>query len=169
MFAAIAAALMLWELHRMVTGDRALSAPLLLALAGSAAASVLATVFFGIATAIGVIGVGAVAAAALAPRGRRAWLIGGLAYMALAMCFVTMLRDNEVRGLPVVVWLVLVVVAADIGGYFVGRVVGGPRLWPGGQSGQDLVGRARGARAARSSSAPPSASSAAGACRGWPC
>jgi len=28
------------------------------------------------------------------------------------------------------VWLVLVVVAADVGAYFVGRSVGGPRLWP---------------------------------------
>ena len=40
----------------------------------------------------------------------------------------------HLRGLPggflLVLWLVLCVVATDIGGYFVGRSVGGPKLWP---------------------------------------
>ncbi|PJN92677.1 hypothetical protein CNY89_27605, partial [Amaricoccus sp. HAR-UPW-R2A-40] len=54
----------------------------------------------------------------------------GLVYMALSMSFLTMLRDADGRGFPMVVWLVLVVVAADVGAYFVGRICGGPRLWP---------------------------------------
>jgi phosphatidate cytidylyltransferase len=33
-------------------------------------------------------------------------------------------------GTPVIVWLVLIVVASDVLGYFVGRLLGGPKFWP---------------------------------------
>ena len=33
-------------------------------------------------------------------------------------------------GLTWVLWLVLVVVATDIAGYFAGRIIGGPKFWP---------------------------------------
>lgn len=39
-----------------------------------------------------------------------------------------LLRDYN--GIQLIVWLVLVVVATDVAGYFVGRVVGGPKFWP---------------------------------------
>jgi phosphatidate cytidylyltransferase len=38
------------------------------------------------------------------------------------------LRDNG--GMDVILWLLLLVVVADVSGYFVGRVVGGPKFWP---------------------------------------
>jgi len=127
--AAAASGVMVWELYRMVTGDAGFRAPALAALVVAATGAVLASMIWGLAAAGLVIGAGAAAVTLLASRDHRVWLVAGLVYMALAMCFLTMLRDSELRGLPVVVWLVLVVVAADVGAYFVGRVVGGPRLW----------------------------------------
>lgn len=38
------------------------------------------------------------------------------------------LRDGH--GLAVIVWVVLVVAASDLMGYFAGRIVGGPKFWP---------------------------------------
>lgn len=128
--AALAAALMMWEYHRMVTGDRRLDAPALIALALAAVWSVAATVLWGLTAGAGVVLIGVAATMLLAPRETRVWLAAGLVYMALSMCFLTMLRDTVGRGFPMVAWLVLVVVAADVGAYFVGRICGGPRLWP---------------------------------------
>jgi phosphatidate cytidylyltransferase len=39
-----------------------------------------------------------------------------------------LLRD--LAGFGWVVWLICVVVATDVAGYFVGRLVGGPKFWP---------------------------------------
>ncbi len=127
--AALAAGIMIWELHAMVTGDRRIAVPALLAVGLAGAGAVLVTMIWGIDAAAAAVLAGIVAAMVLFPREQRIWMVAGLVYMALAMCFLSMLRDNEVRGLPVVVWLVLVVVAADVGAYFVGRMLGGPRLW----------------------------------------
>jgi phosphatidate cytidylyltransferase len=33
-------------------------------------------------------------------------------------------------GTPAILWLVLIVVTSDVLGYFVGRIVGGPKFWP---------------------------------------
>lgn len=138
--AAVAAALMLWELHRMVTGDRSVTAPALLALAAAGAAAVFLTMTHGLTAGCAVIGAGIVGVTVLAPRDQRVWLAAGLVYVALAMCFLTTLRDSAFHGFPAVVWLVLVVVAADVGGYFVGRSVGGPRLWPAVSPGKTWAG-----------------------------
>lgn len=128
--AALAAVLMVWEFYRMVTGDRRRRAPALLALAGASGLSVLATMAAGPGAGGVVILVGLVAAMVMNERGRRLWLAAGLVYMTLSMWFLVLMRDDELRGLPVVVWLVVVVVATDVGAYFVGRICGGPRLWP---------------------------------------
>ena len=36
----------------------------------------------------------------------------------------------EPHGLITAFWVFLVVAAADVGGYFAGRLIGGPKLWP---------------------------------------
>jgi phosphatidate cytidylyltransferase len=54
----------------------------------------------------------------------------GLAYVALAAASLLYLRADPVAGRVDVVFLVMVVWAADIGGYLVGRMLGGPRLAP---------------------------------------
>ena len=63
-------------------------------------------------------------------RPRPLWLVGGFVYMTLAMGALLVLRAKEPEGVLLILWLVLVVVAADVGAYFVGRRVGGRKLWP---------------------------------------
>lgn len=127
--AAVATLLMLWEYHRMVTGLRGFSAPTMWVLALSGTGAVGLTAAFGLGAGTFGVALGSAATAALS-RNRAKWLIPGLVYIALAMCYLTVLRDSAVHGFPTVVWLILVVIAADVGAYFVGRRVGGPRLWP---------------------------------------
>ncbi len=51
-------------------------------------------------------------------------------------------RDDH--GFVWVVWLALVVVVADIMGYFAGKAIGGPRLWPGVSPGKTWSGTVAG-------------------------
>ena len=50
--------------------------------------------------------------------------------MGVAMCGLIAIRGREPDGALLILWLVLVVVAADVGAYFVGRRYGGRKLWP---------------------------------------
>jgi phosphatidate cytidylyltransferase len=127
--AALAAVLMLWELHRMVTGDRRRVAPVLVVMAAFAVAAVFVTGLAGEVWGFWALMIGAVAVALLAP-GHAGWLVFGLLYIGFAMAYVPVIRDDPLLGLAGVVWLVLVVAAADIGAYFTGRTFGGPKLWP---------------------------------------
>ena len=127
--AALAAVLMLWELHRMVTGDGRPFAPALVLMAVFAVASVFVTGVAGETWGFRTLAVGAVAVAVVAP-GRAGWFMCGLFYIGFAMAYVPVIRDDPLLGLAGVVWLVLVVAAADIGAYFAGRTFGGPKLWP---------------------------------------
>lgn len=75
-----------------------------------------------------------VAAATIAWRahGHAARLAGplSLAYASCVAAPVVLLRATPQHGLALVLWLYAVVWATDIGAYFVGRTVGGPKLWP---------------------------------------
>ncbi len=51
-----------------------------------------------------------------------------LGWVLLAGYGLTALRAEG--GMGQVIWLVLVVVATDIAGYFAGRMIGGPKFWP---------------------------------------
>jgi len=54
----------------------------------------------------------------------------GYAVIAVASLGFIWLRSDPGFGLLTVVWLVLVVIAADVGAYFAGRFIGGPKLAP---------------------------------------
>ncbi|MBS0638537.1 MAG: phosphatidate cytidylyltransferase [Proteobacteria bacterium] len=54
----------------------------------------------------------------------------GLPYIGIGAVALTWLRIAPVQGLSLVIVLLLVVWASDIGAYLVGRIVGGPRLAP---------------------------------------
>ena len=54
----------------------------------------------------------------------------GVLFIGTAAVLFTGLRDFPEYGLENVLWVVLVVMGADIGGYFAGRAIGGPKLWP---------------------------------------
>lgn len=58
------------------------------------------------------------------------WSSLGAVYIGAAALALVLLRDVEGFGFLSIIWAVLVVIAADVGGYFAGRIVGGPKLWP---------------------------------------
>ena len=128
-FIALILALMLWEYHRMVTGDGRLVAPGFVAAAALGVAAVVVTATWGTPSGIAALAAGAVAVA-IAGRPWSSWLVGGYLYMGLAMGALIVLRAREPEGVWLIFWLVLVVVAADVGAYFVGRSLGGRKLWP---------------------------------------
>ena len=58
------------------------------------------------------------------------WAAIGASYIGMAaLAFVT-LRAIPDFGFESILWAALVVIAADVGGYFAGRMIGGPKLWP---------------------------------------
>lgn len=63
-------------------------------------------------------------------RGAGFWGALGAVYISLAALAFVMLRGVEPFGLVSILWAALVVIAADVGGYFAGRIIGGPKLWP---------------------------------------
>jgi len=73
---------------------------------------------------------GALAAAAFAPGERRAWAAAGVVYAGTIGLAPVLLRAELSLGFAAVMLLFAVVWATDIVAYFVGRAVGGPKLWP---------------------------------------
>ncbi len=63
-------------------------------------------------------------------RGRHIWLLAGLGYIVLPCLALLHLRALPGIGMETVFWLLVVVWAADTGGYAFGRVIGGPKLLP---------------------------------------
>jgi phosphatidate cytidylyltransferase len=127
-FIALLLVLMLWEYHRMVTGDGRPAALGFLVAAVAGVLAVVATAAWGATIGIAVLAAGALAVA-VAGRPWSGWLAAGYLYMGLAMGALVVLRTKEPEGVWLILWLVLVVVAADVGAYFVGRSLGGPKLW----------------------------------------
>ena len=76
-----------------------------------------------------------VAGLALAVLYRRAglnwlWICGGPVYATAIIVGPLALRNRVSDGLVILVWLFLVVWISDIGAFFAGRRIGGPKLWP---------------------------------------
>lgn len=130
---------MLWEYYGMVTGDRRAGAPALLALLLGGAAAVIATDLRDLATGLILLGFGGLAAGLLA-RPRFGWLLAGSLYLGGAMCMLVVLGQPVTEGFQAVLWLVIVVVGADVGAYFAGRTIGGPKLWPAVSPGKTWAG-----------------------------
>ncbi|WP_050626384.1 phosphatidate cytidylyltransferase [Bradyrhizobium viridifuturi] len=70
-----------------------------------------------------------VVAVALTSGARRSWAIAGLLYAAAAEIASVVLRLDPVKGFAALMFVLLVVWVTDIGGYFAGRSIGGPKLW----------------------------------------
>ncbi|MEM8788925.1 MAG: phosphatidate cytidylyltransferase [Pseudomonadota bacterium] len=127
--AIIGTALMLWEYRRMILCVLPLHDRALWVMIASGALCVLVTGFVSLTWGVIALLPG-ILFVARADRSRVAWMVSGLIYIALAMAFLVELRRDPVQGFPLVLWLVTVVIAADVGGYFAGRAIGGPKLWP---------------------------------------
>jgi len=76
-----------------------------------------------------VLAVGFVAVMSIAPE-RRSWAAAGFLYAAAAGIASVLLRLDPVKGFAALMFVLLIVWVTDSGGYFAGRGIGGPKLWP---------------------------------------
>lgn len=58
------------------------------------------------------------------------WMIVGFAYALLPALSLLWLRDRAPQGMELVFWVFIVTWTTDIGAYFAGRAIGGPKLAP---------------------------------------
>jgi len=65
----------------------------------------------------------------LSPR-QRNWTSAGFLYAAAAEIASVLVRFDIQSGFSALIFVLLVVWVTDIGGYFAGRGIGGPKLWP---------------------------------------
>jgi phosphatidate cytidylyltransferase len=61
---------------------------------------------------------------------RRGWTAAGFGYAAAAQLASVLVRLDRFWGFVALILILLVVWVTDIGGYFAGRGIGGPKLWP---------------------------------------
>lgn len=115
---------MVWELAAM-TAPGHQNTPL--GLAALAAASLGAALFIDDSFATAFLLVPALAIALTDRRDRRLSSLYAVAIMVAGYGLVDL---RMTAGTPVIIWLVLIVVASDVLGYFVGRILGGPKFWP---------------------------------------
>ncbi|TNJ41640.1 phosphatidate cytidylyltransferase [Phaeobacter sp. B1627] len=123
-FVAVLTGAVMWELVRLLdtsSGEVALNVGIL-----SAAALVVATVSY-----IAMVPVMLLVPLALGlvrlRRQRVRFAILGLWVMIGAFGLIWL---RNIQGLPWAMWLILVVVATDVAGYFVGKYIGGAKFWP---------------------------------------
>lgn len=76
------------------------------------------------------IGIGLVAVAVLAPKGRHLWAMTAFLYAVILAFTPPFLRADPFEGLFIVLAIYGLVWGTDIGAYFTGRLIGGPKLWP---------------------------------------
>ena len=58
------------------------------------------------------------------------WLVAGFVYALLPALALLWIRDRAPQGLELLVWVFIVTWTTDIGAYFAGRAIGGPKLAP---------------------------------------
>ena len=96
------------------------------------AALVVAGICFGMGrtdAALIVLAIGFVAVVSIAPE-RRDWSAAGFVYAAAAEIASVLVRLDPVKGFAALMFVLLIVWVTDSGGYFAGRGIGGPKLWP---------------------------------------
>jgi phosphatidate cytidylyltransferase len=76
-----------------------------------------------------VLALGLFGVALLSPE-RRGWTAAGFFYAAAAEMASVLVRLDQSEGFAALILILLVVWVTDIGGYFAGRGIGGPKLWP---------------------------------------
>jgi phosphatidate cytidylyltransferase len=84
----------------------------------------------GLASAVAVLAATAIALWFAATPERRPWTTLGIAYAGAMLIAPLVLRQDRDHGFSVLVLLFAIVWATDVGGYFAGRLIGGPKLWP---------------------------------------
>lgn len=115
---------MVWELAKMTAPDHE-NTPL--GLAALASLCLAAEYFIADPFATAFLLVPALAIALTDRRDRR---LSSLYSVAIMVAGYGLIELRMTAGTPVILWLVLIVVASDVLGYFVGRILGGPKFWP---------------------------------------
>ncbi len=125
--------LMVYELLRMLDPARAPA----MALAASAVAAAVVPLLwlamqstsFGVAT-LGIFMLSGAIGLAVRGLAGREQAIASLYLLLILMAGLSLLMLREMFGLLWVLWLVALVIGSDVAGYFAGRLIGGPKLWP---------------------------------------
>lgn len=118
------AGLMVWELASMTAPARR-NTPRLM---GLIAAAALAGAIWLPSEAAAALLLAPALALALTPRKDRR-ISSGYAVAIMVACF-GLVELRDAGGTLAILWIVLVVVASDVSGYFAGRAIGGPKFWP---------------------------------------
>ena len=126
----LGAGILAWEWTRLCGGGRfgrtgAIQAAAVVAVV---AAAILDRPGIGLALVVAGI-VGGYAAARVSGRDHPRWIAAGAAYIGLPCIALVWLRAGPSGG-PLILWLLLTVCATDIGAFFAGRSIGGPKLAP---------------------------------------
>ena len=58
------------------------------------------------------------------------WIVAGFVYALIPALSLLWIRDRAPQGLELLLWVFIVTWATDIGAYFAGRAIGGPKLAP---------------------------------------
>ncbi len=127
---ALAAGAMAWELRTMLRRDPfdLIGAIGIAAAAGACLLTQLWLIRYGAGWAL--IGAGAIVALGLR-QGEKPWFsAAAILYIAVSTAGLIGLRADPLYGFETALWVVLVVIATDVGAYFGGRRIGGPKLWP---------------------------------------
>ena len=137
-FWGVAAIVVMWEWTLLVSGDDRRSVlmtgivavTLAVALAASSAGADDSLREMRLVAAPVVLAMGMLAAAIIAPRNQAFWVAAGIPYAGAMGLAPIVLRADDEFGFTALVLLFAVVWATDIGAYFFGRSLGGPKLAP---------------------------------------
>ncbi len=121
----VVSGVMIWELARMLAPRLPMQKTVILGLIGGAA--VLRVGYNSELVSLAALGLAPVLGLVMIAKGRGIFLAYGL---ALLFAVAEMFWLRAVGGLGWAIWLVAVVIASDVGGYFFGRVLGGPKILP---------------------------------------
>jgi phosphatidate cytidylyltransferase len=127
MLVVFATAVMIWELWMMIAPDRPVPGMLLAALVASVISAQIGMAAAASPYWIALFGVAPLAGALAARREKVAFLVYALMIQTAGWGIVHFRNDY---GFGWILWLLFVVIASDIGGYFAGRALGGPKFWP---------------------------------------
>ena len=126
---AVLSALMAYEWRKISLKEEepAVAGFQILAVVGAAVMAHFGDLNMAIAFLLVVAGAGAMADALL--KRTAVWGLVGALYVGFAAICLIGLRGDAVEGKYVIYWLAMTVIATDVGAYFSGRIIGGPKLW----------------------------------------
>ena len=119
--------LMSWEFRRIILPDASNSDTGLWVMVAGTTGAVIAANLFGFFFAFPIVLLAAFILWQIKHK-RPIWIASGMLYLAIPLAALMVIREEQ--GLAPVLWLIGVVIASDVGGYFAGQLLGGPKFWP---------------------------------------